>query len=198
MPEGIPGLLAKVAIALALLALGLVLAQRLFFDFMAQRPADYAATAPAFELRRALDGPLFAEGVIYGPTGRVATRFVAEMAGAWDAEGGTLTEDFRYDSGGTQRRAWRILPGPDARRFTATADDVIGVAEGEICGATAVLRYRLRLPEDAGGWQLDVTDWLYLGEDGVIVNRSQMRRFGVLLGELVGTIRPAPDPAGAS
>ena len=190
MPDGIPGFTAKAVVALALVALGLVVVQRLFLDFMAQRPSDYAMTAPAFDLRQVLDGPLVASGVIYGPTGRVATRFVADMQGTWDAEGGILAEDFRYDTGRTQQRAWRIVPGPDGR-FTATAADVVGTGEGQVSGATAVLRYRLRLPEDAGGWEVDVTDWLYLGQDGVIVNRSQLRRFGILVGELVGSIRPA-------
>jgi hypothetical protein len=192
MPDGAPGMAFKLVFVLALLALGLVLVQRYFLDFMAQRPADYAATRPAFDLRETLSGPLTASGVVYGPTGRVATRFVADMQGTWDDAGGTLAEDFRYDSGRTQQRAWRIVPGADGR-FTATAADVVGTGEGEVSGATAVLRYRLRLPEDAGGWQVDVTDWLYLGEDGVIVNRSQFRRFGILVGELVGSIRPAGE-----
>ena len=190
MPEPSFGLLARALLIIALFALGLVVAKRVFFSFPAQRAADYAETAPPFDLRQALNGPLVASGVIYGPTGRVATRFVADMKGTWDDSGGTLAENFRYDSGSTQTRAWRIVPGVDGR-FTATADDVVGVGEGEVSGATATLRYRLRLPERAGGWQVDVTDWLYRGEDGVMVNRAQFRRFGVLVGELVGTIRPA-------
>jgi hypothetical protein len=188
MPEAIPGLVAKIAVALACLVLLVALAQRLLLGFMAQAPADYAGTAPAFDLRRTLDGPLVASGVIYGPTGRVATRFTAEMQGSWDAEGGTLAESFRFDSGRTLDRAWRIVPG-EAGRFTATADDVVGAGVGEVSGATAVLRYRLRLPETSR--EVDVTDWLYLGPDGVIANRAQFRRFGILLGEIVGTIRPA-------
>ncbi len=180
----------KILLALACVALALLLVQRLFFGFMAQAPEDYAETTPPFDLRAALTGPLKASGVIYGPTGRVAARFTADMEGIWDAEGGTLAESFRYDSGRTQERAWRILPGPDGR-FTATADDVAGAGEGVVSGATVVLRYRLRLPEAAGGWEVDVTDWLYRGTDGVIVNRAQFRRFGLLVGELVGSIRPA-------
>lgn len=192
MPEPSFGLFARIVLVLALLALGLVVAKRLFFDFTAQRPADYAETAPPFDLRQALGGPLVASGVLYGPTGRVVSRFVADMEGTWDDRGGTLAEHFRYDSGSTQTRAWRIVPGADGR-FTATADDVVGIGQGELSGATATLRYRLRLPEQGGGWQVDVTDWLYLGEDGVIVNRAQFRRFGFLVGELVGTIRPAGE-----
>jgi hypothetical protein len=188
MPEGIPALAAKLALALACLALLLVLVQRVFLGFMAQAPADYAGTGPAFDLPRTLDGPLVASGVIYGPTGRVATRFTADMQGTWDAEGGTLAESFRFDGGRTLTRAWRIVPDAGGR-FTATADDVVGTGTGEVSGATAVLRYRLRLPESSR--EVDVTDWLYLGPDGVIANRAQFRRFGILLGEIVGTIRPA-------
>lgn len=193
MSDGALGLATRIALVLALLALGLVAAQRFLFDFMAQRPGDYAGTEPDFDLRRVLNGPLIASGVIHGPDGRVATRFVARMQGSWNADGGgTLSEDFQYDTGRTQQRAWHLLTGPDGR-FTATADDVVGTGQGEVSGATAVLRYRLRLPEEAAGWEVDVTDWLYLNPDGVIVNRSQFRRFGILVGELVGSIRPAAE-----
>jgi hypothetical protein len=130
MPEIASGL-GRVVLVVALLALGLVLAQRLFLGFMAQRPADYAETGPAFDLPAALGGPLVASGVIYGPTGRVATRFTADMQGTWDAAGGRLDESFRYDTGRTQQRAWQITTAADGR-FTASADDVVGTGQGRV------------------------------------------------------------------
>ena len=180
----------KLVLILALAALAILLVQRLAFSFMAQRPADYADTAPAFDVRTNLGGRMLSEGVIYGPTGRVTTRFVAEMNGVWGDGTATLAESFRYASGATQEREWRITMRPDGS-FTATADDIVGVAVGEPSGATLRMRYRIRLPENAGGWEMDVTDWLYLSEDGVILNRSQFRRFGIKFAELVATIRPA-------
>jgi hypothetical protein len=136
---------------------------------------------------------MVSEGIIYGPTGRVTTRFVADMNGVWRDDGtATLGESFRYASGGTQEREWRITMRPDGN-FTAVAEDIIGEAVGELSGATLRMRYRIRLPESGGGWEMDVTDWLYLAEDGVILNRSQFRRFGIKLAELVATIRPAPQ-----
>ena len=184
-------LLMKLVLILALAALAIVLVQRVAFSFMAQRPADYAGTTPAFDLRTNLGGPMVSEGIIYGPTGRVTTRFVADMNGVWRDDGtATLAENFRYASGGTQEREWRITMRPDGN-FTATADDIIGEAVGELSGATLRMRYRIRLPESGGGWEMDVTDWLYLAEDGVILNRSQFRRFGIKFAELVATIRPA-------
>ncbi len=185
--------LGRVLFILVVLALGLVLAQRLLFSFMAQRPADYAETGPAFDLEVHLSGPLVADGVIYGPTGRMATRFAADIEGSWTGAEGTLTESFRYASGETQERVWRFTAAGPEGQFSGRADDVVGAAEGIVSGATVTLRYRLRLPPDAGGWEVDVTDWLYLGEDGAIQNRAQFRRFGILVGELVGSIRPAGE-----
>ena len=53
-----------------------------------------------------------------------------------------------------------------------------------------LLKYRIRLAKDAGGHVLDVTDWMYLTDNGVIMNRSEMRKYGLKVAELVATIRP--------
>ena len=52
------------------------------------------------------------------------------------------------------------------------------------------LKYRIVLPKESGGHTLDVTDWLYLAENGAILNRSEMRKFGIKVAELVATMRP--------
>jgi hypothetical protein len=51
------------------------------------------------------------------------------------------------------------------------------------------LNYRIRLPESAGGHVLDTTDWMYLTENGTIINRSQFRKYGLKVAELVATMR---------
>ena len=60
--------------------LALVVAVQRFARFPAQRPADYAAMEPAFDIRQHLSGPIACEGVIYGPMGRVTSRFNRENA----------------------------------------------------------------------------------------------------------------------
>lgn len=180
----------KLLLSLALSALFALMAHRMFLTFGAQVPADYAGTAPPFDARRHLSGDLLSEGVIFGPSGRVTSRFTARMTGVWGNSGGVLTEDFVFASGETLQREWTITPtGSD--RFTATAPDIEGQAIGEISGATLRMKYRLRLGEGAGGHVVNVTDWIYLTQDGVMINRSEMRKFGVKVAELVATIRPA-------
>lgn len=178
----------------AALMLVLVAAWARYFGFRGQRIDDFDGTTPVLDPRSRLTGPMLCEGVLYGPTGQVATRFVADMNARWDDDGGVIDEYFRYDSGTTQTRQWRLQLGPDGA-VTGEADDIIGQARGRQVGSALVLEYRIRLPESAGAHVLDVTDWMYLGENGTIVNRSQFRKFGIRVAELVATIRPDPEAA---
>lgn len=162
-----------------------------FLGFSAQRPQDYAGIEPAMDIRHHLSGPILCEGVIYGPTGRVTSRFVAEMEGRWDGNRGVLDEHFRYAGGNEQHRQWRLTLGNDGR-VRAEADDLVGQGTGQQEGAALQLKYRIRLPESAGGWSLDVTDWMYVTENGTIINRSQFRKFGIKVAELVATMRRMP------
>lgn len=164
-----------------------------YASFHAQSPSDYAGLGPQFDLRRHLSGPIQCEGVIFGPMGRVASRFVADMEGTWEGNIGTLSEVFRYDSGTVQRRAWTLALA-NSGDITATAADVVGLGSGRVEGPGVMLRYRIRLTPEAGGHVLDVTDWMYLMENGTIINRSQFRKFGIKVAELVATMRRAPGP----
>lgn len=161
-----------------------------YFDFVAQTPGDYeGAPGEALDLRRHLSGPIQCEGVIYGPTGRVTSRFVADFEARWEGNKGHLRERFRYDSGAVQDREWHLTLGNDGR-VVATAPDVVGEGIGRLGGPALQLRYRIRLPEESGGHVLDTVDWMYLAPNGTIVNRSQFRKFGIKVAELVATMRP--------
>jgi hypothetical protein len=159
-----------------------------FMGFRSQKPADLADRGPDFDLRTHLSGPILCEGVIYGPTGRVTSRFVADMHGEWDGNTGTLKETFRYDSGAVQDRCWTLRLGNDGR-IEATAPDVVGQGSGTAEGPAVQMRYRIKLDEAAGGHVLNVTDWMYLMENGTIMNRSQFTKFGITVAELVATMR---------
>jgi|GEM_PF-56246 len=179
-------------VILALFVGILIVARR--FSFAGQRPEDYDGTGPAIDIRQHLAGPIVCEGVIYGPTGRVSSRFVADMHGSFDGDTGRLAEHFRYAGGNEQQREWRLTL-TEGGSIRAEADDIVGTGTGWQRGSAVNLRYRIRLPENAGGWALDVTDWMYLLDNGTIFNRSQFRKFGIQVAELVATLRPAEPGA---
>lgn len=178
------------AVAIILLALLIAMFVRArLLSFRAQTPSDYAGTGPNFSLKRHLNGEILSEGLIYGPNGRMSNSFVARMVGEWNGNTGTLSEFFTYSNGKKMNRKWYLTLGT-RNTFTATAEDIVGEGHGTISGATIKLTYRIILPKDAGGHTLDVTDWMYLTEHGVIMNRSEMRKFGIKVAELVATMRP--------
>lgn len=182
----------KLLTVLLLLIVAAMLAKNMFLSFRAQNPADYAGTGPAFSLKTHLSGEIVSEGLIYGPNGKMTNSFVAKMVGEWDGDSGTLSEEFTYSNGKQQSRKWFLKTG-EGNTFTATADDIVGQARGVVSGSTVKMEYQIVLPEDAGGHTLTATDWLYLTENGVIMNKSEMRKFGIKVAELVATMRPDPD-----
>ncbi|MDW3224119.1 MAG: DUF3833 family protein [Paracoccaceae bacterium] len=157
--------------------------------FTAQNPSDYEDAMPEFDVRKHLNGPITCEGVIFGPFGRVSSRFVADFEGSWDGENGSLKEAFTYDDGSSQNREWHLSLGEDGS-LLAMADDVVGQGTGCQTGSTVQLKYRIKLPEASGGHVLDTVDWMYLTPNGTIINRSQFRKFGFKVAELVATMRP--------
>lgn len=179
--------LTYILVGVALVLTALVFRSR-YVSFWAQKSDDYA-DGPLFDIRERFNGPILCEGVIYGPTGKVSSRFVADFEASWDGNVGTMTETFHYDSGSTQERVWTLTLGNDGR-IKAEAPDLVGTGSGQQKGSAVVLNYRIRLTEDAGGHALDVTDWMYLMANGSIMNRSQFRKFGIKVAELVATMRP--------
>ena len=179
--------LISVLAGMALMA-GLMVVFVRYAGFTAQVPQDYVGSGPAFDIRDKLNGPILCEGVIYGPTGRVTSRFVADLHAEWQGNIGRMTERFRYDSGAVQDREWTLTLGDDGA-IRAEAPDVVGIGTGQQRGGAVLLNYKIRLPEASGGHVLDTTDWMYLTPNGTIMNRSQFRKYGIKVAELVATMR---------
>lgn len=164
--------------------------RRRLSGFRSQKAQDYAGSGPEFDLRYYLNGNIRCQGVIFGPLGRVVSRFDADFKASWDGNHGIMSEHFRYDSGRTQNREWQLILGNDGH-FQATAPDLVGQATGVQAGPSVELRYRIKLPDEVGGYVLSALDWMYLTPEGTIVNRSQFRKFGVKVAELIATMHPA-------
>ena len=172
----------------------LLIAKMRLAGFQTQKPADFAGQGPSFDPRTHLNGPILCEGVIYGPLGRVSSRFVAQMEGVWEGNRGVLNEVFHYSNGDRQVRQWRLTYANDGT-LKAEADDLVGTGKGFVAGPIVQMLYNIRLPAASGGHVLKVNDWMYLAENGTIMNRSQFTKFGITVAELVATMRPMPATA---
>ncbi len=152
---------------------------------------DYRGTGPALVLEEYFDGAVRAWGTVQDRSGKVRRRFTADMRGAWEGETFVLDEAFVFDDGEQMTRTWRIRR-VDEGRYEGTADDIVGVAHGRAEGIALQWRYTLTLEVDGREIDIDFDDWLFAHEDGVVINRATMRKFGLRVGELTVFFRKQP------
>ncbi|MGE8376076.1 DUF3833 domain-containing protein [Diaphorobacter sp.] len=145
---------------------------------------DYAQERPQLELDRYFNGRILAHGIFQQRGGEVVRRFTVVMDCHWEGHQGVLDEAFTYSDGSTQRRIWRLTKHADGR-YTGTADDVVGEAQGQTAGNAFRWNYTLRLPVDGKEYEVQFDDWMFLVDDRVMLNRATMSKFGVTLGEVL-------------
>ena len=144
---------------------------------------DYALDKPTLDMRQYFNGTLDAYGVFTDRSGKVVKRFTVVMTCKWVGEVGTLDEDFSYSDGTKSRRVWTLVRTPDGK-YTGTAADVIGTAQGEEKGNAFRWGYTLDLPVDGKNIEVQFDDWMYLMNDKVMLNKAVMSKFGFKLGEV--------------
>ena len=149
--------------------------------------SQYRAEQPKLDLATYFDGVIDGWGMFQDRSGEVKKRFHVVINATWEKKDGvdvgTLDEHFDWSDGTTSRRVWTITRLSDGR-YSGRADDVVGEAEGEAAGNALRWRYVLALPVDGKVWNVDFDDWMYLMDDSVMLNRSEMKKFGFRLGEV--------------
>lgn len=150
---------------------------------------DFNEAKPEFIPQEYFNGKMTAYGIVKNRSGKITRSFKGKLIGSWDENGtGTLDEHFIYSDGEEQDRIWTLQPTKESKKFIGTAGDIIGEAPMIANGNTVMIDYTMRVPYGDGTIDINVRDWLHLQEDGVIINHSKMKKFGLEVGELVITI----------
>lgn len=135
-------------------------------------------------------GDTIGRGVIHDSFGRLVTEATAEMSGRWEGNLFLLDEVFRYTDGRTQTRTWSIRINAD-RSYEITAPDMLGKGSGAANGNRLGLDYRLRVPVGSRELALRFDDRMYLLDDGVLINTSSARKFGIPVARLAFSFQRA-------
>ena len=149
--------------------------------------ADYRAERPVLDLARYFNGTVDGWGMFQDRSGRVVKRFRVRIDATWEGNVGTLDEHFEYSDGTTERRVWTLVRDRD--RYTGTAGDVVGTAEGTAAGNALHWRYVLALAVDGRTWHVDMDDWMFLVDETTLLNRTTMSKLGVKVGEVTLSFR---------
>jgi len=158
------------------------------FSFKNQKISQFKSDSKIFDIRKVLEGNMVAEGMVYGISGGLSSTFTAQFLGNWVNNEGSFIENFQFSTGKNQIRKWNLIIDSNGK-IIGTADDIIGKAVGQQYGSAVMLSYKLKLSEDLGGHVIKVIDWMHLLENDTIFNRSEFRKFGFKVGELVATFR---------
>ncbi|MEM8789696.1 MAG: DUF3833 domain-containing protein [Pseudomonadota bacterium] len=164
----------------------LAMAAMVFLAACAGRPGleDEKLSARALDLEVFFDGQLKAYGQFQDRFGTARRRFEVDILGEWDGRTLTLTKDFVYEDGSTERRVW-TLTKTGAQTWQGTAPGVIGMASGEERGDTFNWRYTIDLPVPDGTLRVTFDDWMWLLDENRLLNRAYMDRFGIEIGEVI-------------
>ena len=149
--------------------------------------AQYANEKPSLDLAQYFTGTVDGWGMFQDRSGTVVKRFYVRIDCTWKGNEGTLDEHFEYTDGTTQNRVWKLTK--DGNRYTGTASDVVGTAQGTAAGNALHWNYVLALPVDGKTWNMDMDDWMYLIDDRTMLNRTTMSKFGFRVGEVTLSFR---------
>ncbi|MCH9692523.1 MAG: DUF3833 domain-containing protein [Gammaproteobacteria bacterium] len=144
---------------------------------------DYASTQPQFDLKEYFNGQLKAYGIIQNLSGKVIRRFTVDLHGLWTGDSGVLKEVFTFDDGELQHRIWHLERLSDGS-YQGTASDVIGTAIGHSLGFAFHWRYALQIDLNGKKWTINLDDWLFQLDNTRVINRTQMTKWGIKVGEI--------------
>lgn len=145
--------------------------------------ARYADQQPTLDLERFFSQPVKAWGMFQKRSGEVAKRFEVNIVSRREGNNLILDERFLYSDGSRQRRVWVLTPTGQGG-WVGRADDVVGVASGQVAGNTLHWRYRLNLPVGDSTYEMSMDDWMYLMDEDTLINRTRMSKFGVEVGQV--------------
>jgi hypothetical protein len=154
--------------------------------------ARFADTAPDFDPVSFFTGHTRSWGVLENrsgqPTGIVTTDCMGDPEGS---DGLHMVQHLTLPDGGTQMRDWHMRRTAP-HMFEATANDMVGAARGEARGR--VFHWRWVLATKPGDALRDVVmdQWMYGEANGAMVNRTTIRKLGVILAEVTEQFEHAP------
>lgn len=144
---------------------------------------EYVGTEPEFSMRTFFKGELVAYGMVQNRQGDLIRRFKATIDASWQGNLLTLDEEFLFDDGEKQTRIWKVEDLGNGQ-YSGTANDVKGVASGVAKGAVFQWQYVLPIEVDGTTYDIHLDDWLYQISETHLLNKTQMTKWGIDVGEI--------------
>jgi hypothetical protein len=146
--------------------------------------AGFRATPPALDPVRFFTGHVRSWGVLEDRSGQPTAIVTTDCLGSADGSDGLrMTQRLVVGDDAPVTREWRlhrVAPG----RFEATANDMVGSAAGEASGNAFHWQWTLALSPGNALMNVTMDQWWYLQPDGSLLNRTTIRKLGIIAAEV--------------
>jgi len=156
--------------------------------------SQFAAESPAFRPERFFAGRAVAWGVLEDGSGNPTQRFTSVDTGTLAGDTVTIAQTIRYSDGTSKSRSWSLRRVDDAH-YLGTAEDIVGVAQGELSGNTLHLDYVIALSPTNPLTHVHLNQWLYLQAGGkALISRTTVTKLGVVVARTVEYVHTDAAP----
>lgn len=147
-------------------------------------PIDgFRATAPAIDPIRFFTGHVRSWGVLEDRSGQPTGIVTTDCVGEASSDELHMVQRLTIGQEAPTTRTWQMRrTGPN--RYQATANDMVGMATGETSGRAFHWTWTLALSPGNSLKNVSMDQWWYLLDDGSILNRTTVRKLGVILIEV--------------
>ena len=144
----------------------------------------FAGTAPAFDAVTFWTGHHRSWGVLENRGGAPTDTVVTDCVGTPEGDGGLhMVQTLTLGDGTLQHRDWHLrrLGGG---RFVATANDMVGEADGQAAGRVFHWSWVLALSPGNPIKNVVMDQWMYLEEGGAMLNHTTIRKLGATVAQV--------------
>ena len=145
--------------------------------------SQYKQQQPKLDLQQYLNGKIAGYGIVEDRSGNVTKRFNFSGNANWDGPNGHFYETITYSDGNIESRIW-ILTKLSESSYEATTPDVIGKATIKVAGNAMNWQYTMNIKVNNSSYAINFDDWMFLMNDGRMINRNYFHKFGFTVGEL--------------
>ena len=141
----------------------------------------FKGSQPTLILEDYFEGKTEAWGMFHDRFGNLKRTFKVDITGTIESNILTLDEKFLYDDGEQDSRVWTIKILGD-NQYSGTASDVVGEAKGISEGNALNWKYKLNLKVGGSTILVDFDDWMFLQDRNVLMNRAEVKKWGLNIG----------------
>jgi hypothetical protein len=154
----------------------------------AMKVAEFESGRPLLDPAQFFTGRTSSSGVMEDRGGAPMKRVTTQTAGHWEGDRLHLEQDLEI-GGKKQHRSWRIRK-LDPHHYEATANDLVGTAQGEAYGNVFHWSFTLALSPGNPFANVRMSQWMYLQPDGrILINHSTIRKFGLVVAQVTEEFR---------